>query len=123
MFVAIDAAMGTGVDLQDTDLFIQAMLPWSPRRFIQNEGRGTRFGQRRPVRFRYLVIEGLRREERVVEALMNKLPAVVEVTGSSLAATAVEDLKGLGDEEAVLASLFAKMDNKDFTPDDKDYAP
>ena len=123
VFVAIDAAMGTGVDLQDTDLFIQAMLPWSPRRFIQNEGRGTRFGQRRPVRFRYLVIEGLRREERVVEALLNKLPAVVEVTGSSLAATAVEDLKGLGDEEAVLASLFAKMDNKDFTPDDKDYAP
>lgn len=122
IFVAIDAAMGTGVDLQDTDLFIQAMLPWSPRRLIQNEGRGTRFGQRRPVRYRYLVIEGLAREERVVTTLLNKLPAVVEVTGSAHLAAAAEDLKGLGNEEAVLATLFAKMGRKTFTPDDDDEA-
>ena len=120
IFVAIDAAMGTGVDLQDTDLFIQAMLPWSPRRLIQNEGRGTRFGQRRPVRYRYLVIEGLRREERVVEALLSKLPAVVEVTGSAHIAAAAEDLKGLGNEEAVFATLFGKMGRKTFTPEDDD---
>ena len=46
---ATSATMGTGLDLQDTDAIILATVPLTPRLLLQQENRGHRPGQNRPL--------------------------------------------------------------------------
>jgi len=105
--VATGQSMGEGIDLQDTDLAIFAMLPWTPREIEQWEGRFSRKGQKRPVIIRYLIAEGSY-DEHVAAILLRKLPAVSEIAESADATGAAETLYGKMDRAVVLARLIER---------------
>jgi superfamily II DNA or RNA helicase len=100
-------AFGEGLNLQDTDLQLQPMLPYTPAQIIQREGRVARLGQKRPVLIHYFVCEGTV-DEHVATILLNKLPAVEK-------ALDLDEVKGLGreligaSEEELLGSLLSKV--------------
>jgi SNF2 family DNA or RNA helicase len=71
-------AWGESVNLQDTDLALFVMIPWTPRAIGQWEGRFARLGQKRPVLIAYIIAAGTV-DEHVAELLVDKLPAVGEV--------------------------------------------
>jgi len=71
-------AWGESVNLQDTDLALFVMLPWTPRSIGQWEGRFARLGQKRPVLISYIIAAGTV-DEHVADLLVDKLPAVGEV--------------------------------------------
>lgn len=108
VLVATGDSMGEGIDLQDTDLAIIAMLPWTPRAVGQWEARFHRPGMTRPVIVRYLIAEGTV-DEHVCEILLGKLPAVADVVSDAVMATASHDLKGLGNREEILSSLVDRL--------------
>lgn len=108
VMVATGEAMGEGIDLQDTDLAIMAMLPWTPRAVGQWEARFHRPGMTRPVIVRYLIAEGTV-DEHVCEILLGKLPAVADVVADQVMATASHDLKGLGNRTEILSSLVSRL--------------
>ncbi|HIK62116.1 MAG TPA: hypothetical protein EYF98_15670 [Planctomycetes bacterium] len=108
VLVATGYSMGTGIDLQDCDLLIMAMLPGWPELLEQWEGRVSRHGQKRPVRVLYLIAEGTA-DEHVADGLIDKLPAVVSITGQQELHEAGEDLLGSEDSDAVLDGILARF--------------
>lgn len=96
--------IGTGKNLQDTDALIMAMLPWNQGQVEQREGRVFRLGMKRRPVVHYLIAEGTV-DERVAEVLLGKLPAYGEAVGEAGALDLADALKGLDDEDEVLAML------------------
>lgn len=78
VLVGTGDAWGVGIDLQDTDLCLMVMLPWTPDKVIQWEGRFHRLGQTRPVLITYLICEGTA-DERVADTVVDKLEDIVEI--------------------------------------------
>lgn len=106
ILIGTGQAWGTGHDLQDTDLALFAMLPWTGGDLHQWEQRFFRHGMKRPVLICYLICEGSR-DEAVVAALLSKLPAVEKLGGDVDTAAAADALRGLDDRDALAASLLA----------------
>jgi SWI/SNF-related matrix-associated actin-dependent regulator 1 of chromatin subfamily A len=75
ILVGTGDAWGESVNLQDTDLALFVMLPWTPRAIRQWEGRFCRLGQKRPVLISYIIASGTV-DEHVADILLDKLPAV-----------------------------------------------
>jgi hypothetical protein len=96
-------AWGEGLDLQDSDLLLVAMLPYTPRGVVQTEGRVARLGQRRPVEIIYLIAESTI-DEHVAQILLRKLPSVEKATDVEEVKGIAEDLAG-GNDEALLSEL------------------
>jgi SWI/SNF-related matrix-associated actin-dependent regulator 1 of chromatin subfamily A len=71
-------AWGESLNLQDTDLALFIMLPWTPRQIRQWEGRFQRMGGTRSVLIQYFVAKGTVDED-VEEALLGKLPPIEQV--------------------------------------------
>ena len=107
LLVGTGDAWGEGLDLQDTDLTIFAMLPYTPGQVIQWEGRFARLGQKRPVLIRYVIAEGTV-DEHVAQILLGKLPAVEKAIDSDEIAGLGRELIGASEEELV-ASLVDKI--------------
>jgi SNF2 family DNA or RNA helicase len=101
-------AWGEGVNLQDSDLLLIAMLPYTPGQIVQWEGRVARHGQNRPVLIQYLVAEGTV-DEHVAGILLDKLPAVENVAGDDSVTGLADQLRGADDADAIIDSIFAKM--------------
>ena len=106
VLVGTGDAWGESVNLQDTDLALFVMLPWTPRSIGQWEGRFARLGQKRPVLISYIIAAGTV-DEHVAELLMDKLPAVGEVAEDEV----IREVEGAfsGSEEDLLdrvSSLF-----------------
>ena len=78
VLVGTGDAWGESVNLQDTDLALFVMLPWTPRAVTQWEGRFARLGQKRPVLISYIIAEGTV-DEHVADVLLEKLPAVGKI--------------------------------------------
>lgn len=110
LLIGTGDAWGEGLDLQDTDLAIFAMLPYTPGQIIQWEGRFARLGQKRPVLIRYLICEGSI-DEHVATILLGKLPAVEKATDSDEITGLGRELIGASEEE-LLSSLFEKVAGK-----------
>lgn len=108
ILVGTGDAWGEGVNLQDTDLALIAMLPYTPGQVIQWEGRFCRHGQKRPVLIQYLVAEGSV-DEHVADILLTKLPAVEDVAKDDSVTGFADQLRGSDDEEAIIDSIFAKL--------------
>lgn len=106
VLVGTGDAFGESLNLQDTDLAIMAMLPYTPGQIVQWEGRFTRLGQKRPVLIQYLIAEGTA-DEHVASLLLDKLPAVDRIVGDDQLRGLEKDLRG--DGEALLQSLLAKI--------------
>lgn len=108
ILVGTGDAWGEGVNLQDSDLLLIVMLPYTPGQVVQWEGRVARHGQKRPVLVQYLVAEGTV-DEHVAQVLLEKLPAVERVSQDDSIAGFADQLAGMDDEEAVIDSIFAKL--------------
>lgn len=96
---------GTGINLQDTDHLILAMLPWNPGRVHQYEGRVRRLGGKRKPQVHYLVAEGTV-DERVAEHLLEKLPPYSSLDGPGEMEELKQKLSGEDDPKALLALLM-----------------
>lgn len=82
-------AWGESVNLQDTDLALFVMLPWTPRSVRQWEGRFSRLGQKRPVLISYVIARGTV-DEHVAEILIDKLPAVGTIADDEM----IQEIEG-----------------------------
>lgn len=114
VLVGTGYAFGESVDLQDTDLALMVMLPWTPGDLEQWTLRFSRQGQRRPCLIRF-VIASRTADERVANALLNKLPTVVDVTGSHRGTQLADVIQGVKGNEAKILDGLAKMLAKDPT--------
>jgi superfamily II DNA/RNA helicase len=106
VLIATGESSGEGIDLQDVDLAILAMLPYTPGQVIQYEGRWIRLGMKRPVLIRYFIAEGTI-DEHVAAILLGKLPAIEKTVD-------LDEVRGLasemlGDESELLQSMAAKV--------------
>lgn len=104
--IATGECFGEGLDLQDTDLGIFAMIPYTAGQIIQYEGRWVRLGMKRPVLIRYFIAEGTI-DEHVATILLAKLPAIEKTVD-------LDEVRGLasemiGNEEGLIASMVAKV--------------
>lgn len=106
-FVATYDSMGMGVDLQDTDSVFVVMLPWESGALDQLEGRFTRPGQTRPVIVHYVIAVGTVDED-VADMLIEKLPAIVQVTGNAAAAERARALEGIEGRRAEILERLAE---------------
>lgn len=93
VLVGTGDAWGESVNLQDTDLALFVMLPWTPRAIRQWEGRFARLGQKRPVLVSYIIGKGTV-DEHVADVLIDKLPAVGAVAEDETAQEISEALDG-----------------------------
>lgn len=108
ILVGTGDAWGEGVNLQDTDLLLIAMLPYTPGQVIQWEGRVARHGQKRPVMIQYLVAENTV-DEHVAGILLEKLPAVEKVSQDDSVDGLADQLRGSDQEEAIIESILSKL--------------
>lgn len=103
-------AMGESLNLQDTDAILVPMLPITPAEIEQLEGRGARLGQSRPLLVEYFIAENTI-DERLGSILLDKLPAVEQVTGSASDLGGLADaIKGIDDLEGLLDRLVDDLD-------------
>lgn len=108
ILVGTGDAWGEGVNLQDSDLLLVAMLPYTPGQVVQWEGRVARHGQKRPVMIQYLVAEHTV-DEHVAGILLDKLPAVERVSKDDSVDGLADQLRGADQEEAILESILSKL--------------
>lgn len=104
-------AWGEGLNLQDSDVLYQALLPFTPGQIIQAEGRVARLGQQRPVEVIYPVCEGTI-DERIAGILLTKLPALEKVIDQGEVKSFARELSGVDDTE-LLAGLAAKITSRE----------
>ena len=109
MMVGTWQAWGLAVDgFQCTDAAFLLMLPITPGDVDQTEGRFCRLGQDRPVIIYYPVAENTI-DEHIADMVLDKLPAF-DATGSTGTLDGVAKAIGAtDDEEALLASILAKI--------------
>lgn len=109
LFVGTGDAFGESIEMNRTDVVVFAMLPYTPRQIIQWEGRFMRKGQDRPVIYYYVIAEGTR-DEAVADILIDKFPDVEKIVGDQQVSGIVTSLEGLDDEDAVMDSLIATLE-------------
>lgn len=108
ILIATGDSIGESLNLQDADLMIVAMLPWTPGQVMQYEGRVARIGQSRPVLIQYVIAEGTV-DERVAEMLLNKLPSVAQLTGDDDVAALRQSLVGTENREDLLDDVASLL--------------
>ena len=109
IFVGTTDAFGEAVDgLQNTDLVIFGLLPWTPGQVTQAEGRFSRHGSKRNVLIMYTVAEGTV-DEHVADLLLTKLQSVEDVLGDVESGDVARTLGGEQDEEAIVQSILAMV--------------
>jgi hypothetical protein len=113
VFVGTGDAFGEAITgLHDTDAVLFAMLPITPASIIQQEGRFLRLGSKRPVLYYYLVCEDTV-DEHIASILLDKLDTVIAVAPDSQLPGIADAVGGTADEEALFASILAKIEGGD----------
>jgi len=107
VLVGTGHAWGESINLQDTDLALFVMLPWTPRDIRQWEGRFCRLGQKRPVLVSYVIAEGTV-DEQVADVLLAKLPAVGKVAEDAQAVE-IEEAFGAEDGSTLLNRIASLL--------------
>ena len=109
IFIGTTDAFGEAVDgLQNTDLVIFGLLPWTPGQVTQAEGRFSRHGSKRNVLIMYTVAEGTV-DEHVADLLLTKLQSGEDVLGDVESGDVARTLGGEQDEEAIVQSILAMV--------------
>jgi hypothetical protein len=108
VLVGTGDAWGESVNLQDTDLALVVMLPWTPAQIRQWEGRFKRRGMLRPCLMEYMIAASTA-DEHVAQLLIEKLPAVERVVADEELAGFAKVIGGTADEEKVLEGLLATV--------------
>jgi hypothetical protein len=102
-------AWGESVNLQDTDVALVGMLPITPGKATQLEGRWRRQGMRRPLLIVYYVGEGTVMEH-IAQLLIDKLPAVERIDGPGSALEGFRQvIGGIENEEQMAAAVAARI--------------
>ena len=84
------------------------MLPWTPDKVIQWEGRFARLGQKRPVLVSYIIARTTA-DEHVADLLLDKLPHVGEIA-EDVAAEEIEGaLAGVDESEGAPLRLLERI--------------
>ena len=105
-FVGTTDAFGEAVDgLQNTDLAVFGLLPWTPGMVTQAEGRFSRHGSQRSVHIMYTVAEGTV-DEHVADTLLDKLEQVVNTIDDPTAVGIADTLGSTEDADAIIQSVF-----------------
>lgn len=108
-FIGTTDAFGEAVDgLQNTDLAIFGLLPWTPGQVTQAEGRFSRHGSKRSVHIMYTIAEGTV-DEGFADRLNEKLEQVTETLDDPTAAGIASTLMGVDDEDKIIAGLMARF--------------
>ena len=92
-------AFGESLNIDDTDAAFFVMLPYTPGQLRQWEGRFHRASTKRPVVITYVIAEGTV-DEHIASILIDKLPAVEEVTKDTELAEAGPILGGINPDES-----------------------
>jgi superfamily II DNA or RNA helicase len=100
LIVATGFSLGTGFNLDNAHAAAFLFLPWSVDPLIQWEGRFHRKSTKHPVELIYVICEGTV-DEHVASTLLEKLPAVGEITGDQQLAGAAATLSGQDPNESV----------------------
>jgi SWI/SNF-related matrix-associated actin-dependent regulator 1 of chromatin subfamily A len=108
LLIGTGDAWGESIDLQDTDLALITMLPWTPDKVIQWEGRFSRLGQKRPVLVSY-VIARTTADEHVADLLLDKLPHVGEIAEDAAAEEIEGALGGVDTSEGAEERLLERI--------------
>ena len=108
LLVGTGDAWGESINLQDTDLALIAMLPWTPDKVIQWEGRFSRLGQKRPVLVTYVIARATA-DEHVADLLLDKLPHVGEVAGDNAALEIENALGGVEQGQEAMDELLSRV--------------
>lgn len=109
--VGTGAAWGESVNLQETNLLIVAMLPWTWGQLRQWEGRVYRLGLTKAVTIEYVIALGSI-DERINALVLQKLPIVESILPDEQVAGVRETLQGGSDEEVIeglLDSIAGKV--------------
>lgn len=109
--------LGESLNLQDTDVSIDVMLPWTPKDLAQREGRSYRRGMLRNLLYLYFVAEGTY-DEHVAETVLHKLASVESVLGETQLGSLGVALTGMEDEagvDALLQSMVQKISKAKFS--------
>lgn len=107
VFVGTTDAFGEAVDgLQNTDLAIVGLLPWTPGSLTQLEGRFSRHGSKRNVLIIYTIAAGTV-DEHVCDLVLSKMEAVADALDCSESGELANTLSGADDEEEILNSILA----------------
>jgi hypothetical protein len=101
-------AWGEGIDLNNTDLALAVMLPYTPKELEQTVGRFDRLSPGRSCLFRF-VIAARSADERVAAILLDKLPTVQAVTGSERAGVMHDVIEGVKGHEKEIFAAIADM--------------
>ena len=112
--IATGDSIGESLNLQDADLMIVAMLPWTPGQVMQYEGRVARLGQKRPVLIQYVIAEETV-DERVAEMLLNKLPSVAQLTGDGDVELLRQSLTGMENKDELVDEVAAMLEHLDLS--------
>ena len=112
LLVGTGDAWGESIDLHDTDLALIAMLPWTPAKVIQWEGRFARLGQQRPVLVSYIIARATA-DEHVADLLLDKLPHVGEIAEDGAALEIEGALAGIDTGPGAQAALLARVSKGD----------
>lgn len=104
LLIGTGECLGTGTNLQDTDVALFVMLPYTPGGIVQWEGRFSRPGQTRAVRIIYAIAQGTV-DETVCDILLDKLESVEKTTDDPEAGS-VARLLGGADDEKILQQLL-----------------
>lgn len=111
ILIGTGQALGTGLELNDTDAAFFVQLPYTPGELRQWEGRFLRLSSTKACIIYYVIAEGTI-DEHIANILIDKFPAVEEITGDEELAAASDFLAGIDPDEsdedfasAILADL------------------
>jgi hypothetical protein len=110
--VATGQALGTSINLDDTDAAYFIMLPYDPISLKQWEGRFVRLSMKRAVVIYYLIAEGTI-DEHVASLLIDKLPLVEIIADDQELSASEKHLAGIDRNESsdeFAAAILALID-------------
>ena len=108
VLVGTGDSFGTGMNLQDTDDAIFAMLPYTWKQLGQWRWRFSRPGQKRPCNALFVIAEGTY-DEVIVDILLSKMESVFQTMGDEDSERVVGTLSGDMDDEAIMDALLKKV--------------
>jgi len=103
IMLATDAA-GEGINLQFCHIMVNYELPWNPNRIDQRIGRLHRYGQKRDVRARNLLVKNTR-EGQIFLRLQEKINLIERDLGGTISEILGTLLEGVNLEKLIMDSL------------------
>jgi hypothetical protein len=113
VLVGTGSSLGTGYNLDDTDIAIFSQLPWTGGDLHQWEQRFSRASTKKSVLIIFPICVGTI-DEHVSSRLLEKLPAMELVVGDTETASAQDAITGADDKDKLAADFLAMLESIDY---------